>query len=228
MRAYPGFPSPKIQPFITREDSRSRYDGKAEFYIGRVDMVGNVGTYVDSPFHRHAKGFDLSQLPLESIAGVTGIVVDGQPFANRSIKIDCEESELRDKAVLIRTGWDKRWGTERYWEPGPFLSDESIDLLIRARAKLTGVDFWNIDDIENKARPVHTRLLGANIVIVEHLANLSALPRTGFRFYAVPPRIVNGASFPVRAFAEIRDARRIATFLSREQRKERLHVEQEL
>ena len=203
MKAYPGFPPPKIQAFITREDSRSRYGGKAEFYIGRVDMVGNVGTYVDSPFHRHAKGLDLSQIPLESIAGIAGIVVDGQPSANRSIKIACSESEVADRAVLIRTGWDETWGTERYWELGPFLSDESIDLLIRSKAKLAGVDFWNIDDTENKARPAHTRLLGANIVIVEHLANLSALPRTGFRFYAVPPRIVNGASFPVRAFAEI-------------------------
>ena len=203
MKAYPGFPSPKIQAFITREDSRSRYGGKAEFYIGKVEMVGNVGTYVDSPFHRHANGLDLSQIPLESIAGMVGIVVDGQPSANRSIKIDCSESELGDRAVLIKTGWDERWGTERYWEPGPFLNDESIDLLVRSRAKLVGVDFWNIDDIENKARSAHTRLLGANIVIVEHLANLSALPRTGFRFYAVPPRIVNGASFPVRAFAEI-------------------------
>jgi len=203
MKAYPGFPSPKIQAFITREDSRSRYEGKAEFYIGKVEMVGNVGTYVDSPFHRHANGLDLSQIPLESIAGMVGIVVDGQPSANRSIKIDCSESELGDRAVLIKTGWDERWGTERYWEPGPFLNDESIDLLVRSRAKLVGVDFWNIDDIENKARPAHTRLLGANIVIVEHLTNLSALPRTGFRFYAVPPRVVNGASFPVRAFAEI-------------------------
>jgi kynurenine formamidase len=201
MKAYPGFPSPKIQAFLTREDSRSHYDGKAEFYIGKVDMVGNVGTYVDSPFHRHAEGLDLSQIPLESIAGVAGIVIDGQPSPNRSIKIDCDESELRGRAVLIRTGWDKRWGTERYWEPGPYLSDESIDLLVRSKARLVGVDFWNIDNIENKARPAHTRLLGANIVIVEHLANLSALPRTGFRFYAVPPPIVNGASFPVRAFA---------------------------
>jgi kynurenine formamidase len=203
MKAYPGFPNPKIQPFITREDSRSRYHGKAEFYIGHVDMVGNVGTYLDAPFHRHAKGLDLSQIPLDRIAGVDGIVIDGRPSDKRSIKIDCAESELRERAVLIRTGWDGRWGTESYWEPGPFLSDESIDLLLSSKATLAGVDFWNIDDIENKTRPAHTRLLEANIVIVEHLANLSSLPRTGFRFYAVPPRIVKGASFPVRAFAEI-------------------------
>ncbi|MGA2627716.1 MAG: cyclase family protein [Candidatus Bathyarchaeia archaeon] len=203
MKAYPGFPSPKIQAFLTREDSRPHYDGKAEFYIGKVEMVGNVGTYLDSPFHRHAKGLDLSQIPLESIAGVAGIVMDGKASADGSIMVDCDGSELREKSVLIRTGWDERWGTERYWQSGPYLSDEFIDLLVRSKARLVGVDFWNIDNVENKARPAHTRFLGANIVIVEHLANLSTLPRTGFRFYAVPPPIVNGASFPVRAFAEI-------------------------
>jgi kynurenine formamidase len=203
MKAYPGFPRPIIGAFITRENSKVKYGGKAEFYIGKVDMVGNVGTYLDAPFHRHAKGADLNQLSLSSIAGLEGLVVDGRPQPNRAIMIDCDESEIRDRAVLIRTGWDDKWGTESYWELGPFLSNESIDLLVRSGAALAGVDFWNIDDVENMARPAHTRLLEANIPIVEHLANLSSLPRTGFRFYAVPPRIVMGASFPVRAFAEL-------------------------
>jgi kynurenine formamidase len=103
----------------------------------------------------------------------------------------------------VRTGWDERWGTERYWELGPFLSDDSVNLLIKSEAALVGVDFWNVDDVENMSRPAHTRLLGANIPIVEHLTHLSSLPRNGFRFYAVPPPIVKGASFSVRAFAEL-------------------------
>jgi len=203
MPAYPGYPSPKIGAYLNREDSRSHYDGKAEFYIGTVDMVGNVGTYLDAPFHRHAKAADLSEIPLESIAGVDGIVVDGNASTTRAISIDCNESEVCDRAVLVRTRWDERWGTERYWELGPFLSEDSIDLLVKGKATLVGVDFWNVDDVENKSRPAHTRLLAANIPIVEHLASLSSLPRGGFRFYAIPPPIVKGASFPVRAFAEL-------------------------
>jgi len=203
MSVYPGYPSPKVGAYLTREDSRSRYEGKAEFLIGMVEMVGNVGTYLDSPFHRHGKGADLREIPLASIAGVEGVVIDGKGSPSRSISLDCSASELQGRAVLVRTGWDERWGTEKYWELGPFLSDDSIELLIRSRAVLVGVDFWNIDDVENKSRPAHTRLLGANIPIVEHLANLSSLPRSGFRFYAVPPPIVKGASFPVRAFAEL-------------------------
>ena len=205
MKAYPGFPNPKIGAFLDHEASRSHYSGKAEFYIGKVEMVCNVGTYLDSPFHRYPYGADLNQISLEQIAGLTGLVVDADVTSNRVLKLDCRGSELSGRAVLVRTGWDQRWGTESYWEPGPFLSEEGIELLVESKVSLVGVDFWNIDDTLDLSRPAHTRLLAANILIVEHLCNLSSLPRNGFRFYAVPLRIVRGASFPVRAFAEIEE-----------------------
>jgi kynurenine formamidase len=203
MAAYPGLPSPKIGAFLDHEASRPRYQGQAEFYLGRVEMACNVGTYLDSPFHRYAARADLSQILLEKVAGVPGIVLDAAVSSHEPIRLNPSAAELHAKAVLIRTGWDERWGSERYFEPGPYLGREFVELLIRAQAALVGVDFWNVDDTTDLARPAHTRLLGAGILIVEHLSNLSALPLSGFRFYAVPPRIVRGASFPVRAFAEI-------------------------
>lgn len=203
MKAYPGLPSPKIGAFLDHEASRSHYADKAEFYLGRVDMVCNLGTYLDSPFHRHRDRADLSQIPLERVAGLPGIVLDAAASPDRSIAPDGSVSDLRGRAVLVRTGWDRRWGTDAYWEPGPYLAVSFVDLLIRARATLVGVDFWNVDNTEDPSRPAHTRLLAEGILIVEHLCNLSALSRTAFRFSAVPLRIVRGASFPVRAFAEI-------------------------
>lgn len=203
MKAYPGLPSPKIGAFLDHETSRVHYSDQAEFYLGRVDMVCNLGTYLDSPYHRHRDRADLSQVPLERVSGLPGIVLDAAPSPDRSIALDCSPSELRGRAVLIRTGWDRRWGTEAYWEPGPYLSGGFLDLLISAKATMVGVDFWNVDDTQDPSRPAHTRLLAEGVLIVEHLCNLSTLPRTGFRFSAVPLRIVRGASFPVRAFAEI-------------------------
>ncbi len=205
MMAYPGLPRPMIGAFLDHQASRSRYNDQAEFYFGKVEMVCNLGTYLDSPFHRFPNGADLSQIPLEQVAGVPGVVLHVSVSSDRSITIDVKPSELKGRAVLIRTGWDKRWGTESYWEPGPYLSEESIDLLIRSKATLVGVDFWNVDNTMDFTRPAHTQLLASNILIVEHLCNLSALPQTGFRFYAVPLRIVRGASFPVRAFAEVEE-----------------------
>ncbi len=115
MTAYPGLPRPKIGAFLDHEASRPRYKDQAEFYLGRVDMVCNLGTHLDSPFHRYPDGPDLSQMPLERVAGLPGIVLDGVVSLNRSITLQADPSGLDGKAVLIRTGWDKRWATDLYW-----------------------------------------------------------------------------------------------------------------
>jgi len=203
MDAYPGFPSPKIGAILDHAQSRSRYDGKAEFCLSSYEMCGNLATYLDSPFHRYPDGDDLSRVPLDAVAGLPGLAVDPVFLDARAVDVVCADSDMEGKAVLIRTGWDSRWGTKSYWEPGPFLSHALIDRLVRVRPRLVGVDFWNVDDTGDPVRPAHTRLLAGGVLIVEHLTNLAALPREGFRFYAVPLRIVRGASFPVRAFAEI-------------------------
>jgi arylformamidase len=202
MAMYPGLPAPRIGAFLDREESRRHYEGRAEFLVGEVEMVGSTGTYLDAPFHRHPEGADLNQIRLEMVAGLPGIVVDAEA-SDRAITVGEGEAELLGKAVLIRTGWDERWGTEGYWDLGPYLSDATVERLIRSGARLVGVDFWNVDDVLDPSRPAHTRLLGAGVLIVENLRNISAIPEEGFRFYAVPPRIVEGASFPVRAFAEV-------------------------
>jgi arylformamidase len=203
MPVFPGFDPPRITAFLDHEQSRPRYQGKAEFYISKLELLGNTGTYIDSPFHRHPDGSDLSEIPLEAVAGVPGLVLDGKVGADRAVSIDTDEARLDGSAVLIRTGWDTRWGTDAYWEPGPYISPDSLELLLRGRPRLVGVDFWNVDDTNDPTRRVHTRLLAEEILIVEHLCNLGALPASGFRFSAVPLRIVSGASFPVRAFAEL-------------------------
>jgi len=203
MDPYPGLPRPVIGAVVSHEQSRSRYDNKAEFYLGRVDMPCNVGTYIDSPFHRYRDGADLSAIALERVAALQGVVLDAVDGGSRAVTVQAAAADLRGRAVLVRTGWDARFGSPGYWEPGPFLSAACVDLLISAKPTLVGVDFWNVDDTQDPARPAHTRLLGAGILIVEHMANLKALPPTGFRFYAVPLRIEKGASFPVRAFAEV-------------------------
>jgi arylformamidase len=205
MSVFPGLPEPRIDALMDHDASRSHYEGKAEFYFGKVDMVANVGTYLDSPFHRYRDREDLCDLPLDKLAALPGVTLIARVGSDRSVRVDCDEADLRGRAVLLRTGWDQRWGTPAYWEPGPYVHESVVDLLIRAGAALVGVDFWNADDIEDPVRPVHTRLLGEGILIVEHLCNLAQLPDTGYRFYAVPPRIVRGASFPVRAFAQIDD-----------------------
>jgi len=202
---YKGLPAPVICDYLSREDSRRFYEEGTEFQIGKIEMVANTGTYVDCPFHRFEHGEDLSEVGLERFAGLDGIV----------ISIPCSEvtaiSEshlrgfrVRDRAVLIHTGWAARWNTELYYENHPFLTLGAAEYLRDNHVRLVGIDSHNIDDTRGKTRPAHTALLGAGILIVEHLCNLDQLPDEGFLFSAVPPKFKGVGTFPVRAMAEIR------------------------
>ena len=202
MTTYPGLPGPHICDFWTREGSAANYDDGSSFQIGRIDMVANTGTYVDSPFHRYADGKDLADLLLASLADLPGIVVR-QPW-EAEIAVDAaafEHLDVSGKAVLVHTGWDRHWRTDRYGEGHSFLTAAAADWLIAHGAAMVGIDSNNIDDTRRRARPVHTKLLGADIPICEHMTGLGQLPDEGFRFSAVPPKVRGMGTFPVRAYA---------------------------
>lgn len=202
MVTYKGLPGPVICDYWSREASAANYDDGATFQIGRIDMVANTGTYLDSPFHRYADGCDLAGLTLEQLAGLPGIVVR-RPFED-GLAIDADAFAGLDcagRAVLVHTGWDRHWRTDTYFDGHPFLTEAAARHLVAAGAVLVGIDSHNIDDTAGRRRPVHTVLLGAGIAICEHMTNLGALPEAGFRFTAVPPKIKGMGTFPVRAFA---------------------------
>ncbi|MEO5808668.1 MAG: cyclase family protein [Sphingomicrobium sp.] len=204
MTTFKGLPGPHICDYWTREGSAVHYDDGSSFQIGRIDMVANTGTYVDAPFHRYADGHDLSELPLASLADLDGIVVH-QP-CDQGLAIDVaafDGVDVRGRAALIYTGWDRHWRTETYFTDHPFLTEAAADWLVANGAAFVGIDSHNIDDTRTRSRPVHAKLLGANIPIGEHLTNLGALPDHGFRFSAVPPKVKGMGTFPVRAFAAI-------------------------
>ena len=201
MITYRGLPAPLICDFLSREQSRPLYADGTEFQIGKIEMVANTGTYLDSPFHRYAHGADLSQLPLERLANLDSAVVRMDRSMGRAIRrIDLEGYDFGSKAVLVHTGWDEHWRTDRYFEGHPFLTGEAAEVLVRAGAALVGIDSLNIDDTSDLSRPVHSLLLGAEIPIVEHLRGLDQLPNRGFRFFAVPVKVKGMGTFPVRAF----------------------------
>ena len=202
---YKGLPAPIICDYLSREASRAHYADGTSFHIGKIEMVANTGTYIDAPFHRYADGLDVSELPLERIAGVEGVVIRAR-HAGRSIDAAAfAGAELHGKAVLVDTGWSTNWNTEQYYEGHTFLTEAAAAHLKEAGAALVGIDSYNIDDTDDLRRPVHTILLGAGIPVVEHLCRLDRLPDRGFRFFAVPPKVKAFGTFPVRAFAEVQD-----------------------
>ncbi len=204
MITYKGLPAPVITDHLSRERSRAHYAEGTEFHIGRIEMVANTGTYLDSPFHRFADGSDLSELPLSSLADLDGVLVNAAGAGSRAItKGAFDRLDVRGRAVLVRTGWDANWRTERYYEGHPFLTEDAANFLIDGGAALVGIDSYNIDDTADGRRPVHTLLLGAGVPVVEHMCNLGELPPAGFRFFAVPAKVKRFGTFPVRAFAVV-------------------------
>ena len=204
MITFAGLPGPHICDYWSRAASAAKYDDGSSFQIGRIDMVANTGTYVDSPFHRYAEGRDLSELPLESLADLDGLVVRA-PFEH-GLAVDVaafDGRDVRGKAVLVATGWDRHWRTETYYSDHPYLTAAAAEWLVAAGAAFVGIDSHNIDNTATRARPVHNALLGADIPIGEHLTGLGALPDHGFRFSAVPPKLKGMGTFPVRAYARI-------------------------
>jgi kynurenine formamidase len=199
MITYKGLPAPVISDHLSREESRTRYAPGTEFYIGKIEMVANTGTYLDSPFHRYARGKDLAELELESIANLDGVVVR------------CTEREINEnvfaavdvarRAVLVHTGWDKHWRTDEYASgKHPFLTEAAATYLAKHDAALVGIDSFNIDATHDGNRPAHSVLLGHDIPVVEHLCGLGDLPDSGFKFFAVPVKVRKFGTFPVRAF----------------------------
>ncbi|MEU4543268.1 cyclase family protein [Nonomuraea dietziae] len=206
MTTYPGIPGPVLGTHLSREDSREVYAEGTEFHIGTITLTANTGTYLDTPYHRYAEGPDLSQLPIERMADLPGLVVRAED--RPSVGLDLlRELDVRGRAVLLHTGWDRHFGTGAYLRDHPYLEPEAAAWLAEQGAALVGIDSLNIDATPPKGeRPAHTLLLAAGIPLVEHLTGLARLPVSGFRFHAAPPMIAGLGTFPVRAYAVVQAA----------------------
>jgi len=207
---YPGLPAPTITPHLTRSDSRARYAPGTEFAMDIITMIGNTGTYLDSPFHRYEGGADLAGLDLSTLVDLRAEVFhlrDVAPGGTGPREIPADVFHGRDlggAAVLLDTGWSRLFGTPDYATGAPFLGTAGVDELIRQGVALVGIDSLNIDDTESGGeRPAHSGLLAAGIHVVEHLTNLDQLPASGARFTAAPPAVEGFGTFPVRAFAVV-------------------------
>lgn len=202
MVSYPGLAGPELRIAVSRAASAARLDGGASFEIESLTMVGNTGTYIDSPYHYHADQADLAQLPLERLVNVPIVLVRVPGRAAVTAADLGDPGRLRGQAVLVHTGWARHWGTPRYLDLNcPHLTADAVGVLVAADVALAGIDSLNIDDPSDPGRPAHHRLLAAGIPIVEHLTGLESVPDAGARLIALPAPVRAMASFPIRAVA---------------------------
>ena len=204
---YPGLPGPEFLPHLSREDSKAVYAEGTQFTIDRISMLGNTGTYLDSPHHRYDGGTDLAGLPLSSLADLPISIGRFDGSTSRGISASALAAlDIRGRAVLLQTGWDRYFGTEAYAGPAPFLTEDGARYLLDQGAVLVGIDSVNIDDTAPASgghRPAHSLLLAAGIPVLEHLTGLAEVPSDGARLHAVPPKVAGFGTFPVRAYAVV-------------------------
>jgi kynurenine formamidase len=206
MQTYQGLPTPIICDYLSREASKSHYQEGTTFQIGMVTMCSNTGTYVDVPFHRYEDGEDLSEISLSKLANLDAIKII-VPEATTGITLEhIQTIDVYNKAVLFETNWSRHWGTDKYFENHPFVTEEAAIYLRNQGAVFVGIDSFNIDDVRGNARPCHSTLLKAGIPICEHMMQLSELPNSGFKFFAVPVKMKGMGTFPVRAFGILEKA----------------------
>lgn len=198
METYRPLPTPRVE--VINDYDASVYDGQSEFLIASLHLCGNTGTYVDSPRHRFRAGVDLAGLSLERLADLPVVIADATGSGRAIGSSDPPIDDVRGKAVLVRTDFSRRWGTDSYFSDNPFLTTEACEALVAGGAAFVGIDSLNIDDIGDKSRPAHTTLLGAGVPICEHMTNLAAVEPDRGRLHAVPIAWVGGATFPVRAY----------------------------
>src|SRR5690606_3951458 len=199
---YEGLPAPIICDYLSREQSRQHYEPGTEFQIGKIEMVSNTGTYIDSPFHRYEDGADLAQVELHRFVELPGVLVRKDYRTGLAVTADdFVNVDVAGRAVLVNTNWSDLWGTDQYFENHPFWTEAAATHLRDHRAVLVGIDSHNIDDTRLKSRPAHSVLLAAGILIVEHMCNLAELRGKEFRFNAAPPAFKGVGTFPVRAYA---------------------------
>ncbi len=201
MNSYPGLPGPAISTYVSRNESAQRLGTGVSFHIGRIEMVANTGTYIDAPYHFHAGGADVAELPPERLVDVPVVVIRAWGRADIGPEVLTDPGVLWGKAVLVHTGWSRHWGTSMYWSESPYLTRGFAEVMVEANVALLGIDALNVDNVEDSTRPVHVTVLGHGIPVIEHLTNLARLPDHGARLTTLPAPVHGLGSFPVRAVA---------------------------
>ncbi len=201
MQLFPVFPKPVFVQWTRRETYG--FETEAMF------LVTHTGTHVDAPFHFHSKGMKVNEIPLEKLIG-KAVVLD---FIHKKAKSLINSGEIRraeslpgkkitsGDIVLIRTGWDRFLGDDKYTSSYPGLSKDAADYLVKKKVGTVGVDDPNPDHPTASDFPVHNTLLPKGIPIIENLTNLGSISKGRFRFIGLPLKIRNGTGSPIRALA---------------------------
>jgi arylformamidase len=197
MTYFPGDPEPHIAPA----------DATPPWRVTQLHIGTHIGTHIDAASHYISHGKTISQYPPERFL-LPGIVVPASGLNDdEPIDVNTFDSYLTafpaHGALLIHTGWDRHWKTDRYLRH-PYLTPEATQFLVDAGASIIGIDALNVDSTVQETDHAHAALLGNDILIVENLTLLHQLsPGVVYQFSFLPLALSGLDGSPVRAIAWI-------------------------
>ena len=170
--------------------------------MSTVYFWSHVGTHVEAPLHYLAKGSDTAGIPIETLMG-PAVVLDFRAKAvNEAITLDdvkrAAEIEVGDR-VMTMTGRHVQYRTPQSHER-PFLTEEAVRWLVEdRRISCLGTDSSGYEVRGVSHHPDHVLITGAEIPVLECMANLVELKSERFFLIALPIPVVGLDACPVRA-----------------------------
>jgi arylformamidase len=166
--------------------------------------------HIDAPYHEVKSGKTLDKMPVERFVG-DAIVLDARKINGRAVTLDTVRNQIdkiqENDAVLIKTEWDRKFGTADYFANSPFIDLELAKKLVEKKVRCVGIDFPIPEDTGRRERNepdepvVHYLLLGNDIYIIESMANFPSIREERIFLITLPLNIVGADGFPVRAVA---------------------------
>ena len=194
MTVYPGTEKPKIKKANTLE--------KDGFRESKLTMYSHVGTHIDAPAHMLEKSSYLDELHISHFIGRATILDFTSKLKIELKDIKLYEEEIKNSEfIIIKTGWEKYWGEDKYFKGFPTMDEECVNWISKFNLKGIGVDAISIDSVDSEEFIVHKTILSKNIISIENLCNLDSVKSKYFTLSVLPLKLSEADGSPVRAIA---------------------------
>ena len=195
MPVFPNDPAPCIQ--------RVNFCSSDGFNGTQISLFSHTGTHIDAPNHVFEKGTTLENIDVSSFCGKAVVIDCTDVKAGGEIgfdKIEKMKHNVDEAEILIfRTGWDRFWGKDGYFQNYPVISNEIAQYVIQSGKKALGFDTCGIDAFDDESLTYHKMMLEAGVLIIENLCCLEQAGNDVFDFFALPLKYRNSDGAPVRA-----------------------------
>jgi arylformamidase len=190
MHVYPGDPTLRVEP-------ARRIENGDVCNLSVLMMGSHTGTHVDAPYHFLADGPRLGDVPLDRMVG-EALVADLRGRAAIDAAALADVPLRAGDILLCLTDNSRRWGAPEFQRDFTYLTEDAADVLVARGVRALGMDYLSIERFGSTEFPVHRRLLGAGVFVIEGL-DLGAVAPGRYTLVCLPLKFPDLDGAPARA-----------------------------